>query len=142
MSSSASWVEYMMLPLGLAMPMGCVVGRLFKTVAVTVQKCAVLPLSAMAKESGAGGITDEGGPTETVLDRQKSEYSFKTLGWFIVVSVVGLGIVVGSPRRQLDSAAGKVRGRPVEMVLLPPFILNAVASSLWPAALRWQVSEV
>ena len=48
-----------MLLLGLAMPMGCVVGRLFMTLAETVQKCAVLPLSAMASESGGimvGGL--------------------------------------------------------------------------------------
>jgi hypothetical protein len=51
-SSSASWVEYMMLPLGLAIPIGRVVGLLLRTVAVTVQKWAVLPESAMATESG------------------------------------------------------------------------------------------
>jgi hypothetical protein len=45
---SASWVEYISVPLGLAIPMGCVVGLLFTTAAVTVQKCAVLPLSAIA----------------------------------------------------------------------------------------------
>ena len=42
----------MMLPLGLAIPIGRVVGLLLRTVAVTVQKWAVLPESAMATESG------------------------------------------------------------------------------------------
>jgi hypothetical protein len=37
-SSSASWVEYISVPLGLAMPMGWVAGRLFMTAAETVQK--------------------------------------------------------------------------------------------------------
>ncbi len=133
MSSSASWVEYMTEPLGLEIPIGRVVGRLLMTLAVTVQKCAVLPLSAIAKES------EEGGPTYTV-DRHKSEYSLViTLGRFEVVSIVS---GVGSPRCQFGVTAGSWRGRPDEMVLLPPFILNAVASSLWPSALRWQVSDV
>ena len=80
MSSSATCVEYMTVPLGLAMPMGWEVGRLLRTVAVTVQKWAVLPLSAIATESeGEVGV---GGPTGSVLlERQKAEYSlFKTLG--------------------------------------------------------------
>ena len=51
-SKSASCVEYMMFPLGLAMPIGREVTRLLITWAVTVQKCAVLPLSAMANASG------------------------------------------------------------------------------------------
>ena len=52
MSSSASWVEYIIVPFGFVIPIGDVVGRLFITWAVTVQKCAVLPLSAIARESG------------------------------------------------------------------------------------------
>jgi hypothetical protein len=42
----------MMLPFGLAMPIGRVVGRLLMTAADTVQKWAVLPLSAMALKLG------------------------------------------------------------------------------------------
>lgn len=96
MSSSASCVEYMIVPLGLAIPMGLLVGRLLRTWAVIVQKCAVLPLSAMARASG--GTMVGGGPTVTV-DRQKSESAFRTLDRVVVVSrVKGM---VGSPRRQL-----------------------------------------
>ena len=117
--------------------MGALVGRLLSTLAVTVQKCAVLPLSAMARESG--GTIVGGGPTKTVLDRQTAEYSFKTLGWLVVSQI---GMVVGSPPRQLGAVVCRWRGRPDEIVLLPPFILKAVASSLWPSALRWHVSDV
>lgn len=82
--------------------MGRVVGLLFTTAAVTVQKCAVLPLSAMAK--ALGGILGVGGPTETI-DRLKSE-SLRTLGGMKVVSRdVGK---VGSPRHQLGGAAAVV----------------------------------
>jgi hypothetical protein len=77
--------------------MGCVVGLLFTTAAVTVQKCAVLPLSAIAKALG-GIIFGGGGPTKTV-DRLKSE-SLLTLGGIEVVSR-DVGVSVGSPRRQL-----------------------------------------
>ena len=42
----------MMEPFGFAMPMGRVVGRLLTTAAETVQKCAVLPESAIAVTSG------------------------------------------------------------------------------------------
>jgi hypothetical protein len=55
-SSSASCVEYMMEPLGSAMAIGRVMGRLLMTAADTVQKCAVLPLSAMAMVE-SGGMT-------------------------------------------------------------------------------------
>ena len=121
----------MIVPFGLAIPMGFVVGRLLMILAVTVQKCAVLPLSAMARESG--GISSWGGPTKTV-ERHKADSSLETLGRMVVaVTVTG---VVGSPRRQFGDGAGRRRGRPDEMVLLPPFILNAVASSLCPSALR------
>ena len=41
-----------MEPFGFAMPMGRVVGRLLTTAAETVQKCAVLPESAIAVTSG------------------------------------------------------------------------------------------
>lgn len=53
-----------MVPFGLAMPIGWVVGRLLMTAAETVQKWAVQPLSAIAIVSS--GLVDEGGPTKTV----------------------------------------------------------------------------
>lgn len=61
-------MEYIIVPLGLAMPMGCVVTRLLTTWAVTVQEWAVLPLLAMATESGgliAGMGTYYGSSRET-----------------------------------------------------------------------------
>ena len=63
-SKSASCVECMIVPFGLAMLMGLVAGRLLMTCAVTpVQKWEVLPLSAMASASGGmivGGGTYKG----------------------------------------------------------------------------------
>ena len=136
----------MIVPFGLAMLMGLVTGgRLLMTCAVTVQKWAVLPLSAVARASG--GMIVGGGPTrDTELeDRQIFESLRVTLGKLSAVSTVGNVVVVGSPRRQLADGGAAVaswRGRLEEMVLLPPFILKAVASSLWPLALRRQVSDV
>jgi hypothetical protein len=43
-----------MVPFGLTITMGWVVGHLFKTVAVTVQEWAVLPLLALVSESAGG----------------------------------------------------------------------------------------
>jgi hypothetical protein len=54
-----------MVPLGLAMPMGVDVTRLLTTAAVIVQKCAVLPESAMPNVSGGMMVGGAGGPTET-----------------------------------------------------------------------------
>jgi hypothetical protein len=63
----------------LVMVMGLLVGRLFRTCAVIVQKWAELPLSAMAKAS-SGGMTVGGGPTrDTVLGRHESESRMVTL---------------------------------------------------------------
>jgi hypothetical protein len=76
--------------------MGRVVGRLLMTADVTVQKCAVLPLSAMAMESG--GWNGAGGTTRTV-DKLKSEAVVETVGaGKIELSRVAM---VGSPRRQV-----------------------------------------
>ena len=134
----ASCVEYIMVPLGLAIPMGRVVGRLLITAAVMVHKCAVLPESAIARASG--GIMVGGGPMGTVA-RLKPE-SLLTLDW-IVVSARQLR-TIGSPRRQFAgederreeervavelSEVGRRRARPEEMILLPPIMRNAVAVS-------------
>ena len=136
-SSSASCVEYMMVPFGFAIPIGLEVGRMLITAAVTVQKCAVLPLSAIAKES-AGGI-GSGGPTNT-LDKLSAE-TLETFTGKLVLLVARIVLRVGSPRRQL-LAVGSWRGRPEEIVLLPPFMRKAVASSWWPSALWRHVMEV
>ena len=118
--------------------MGRVVGRLLITAAVMVQKCAVLPESAIARASG--GIMVGGGPMGTVA-RLKPE-SLLTLDW-IVVSARQLR-TIGSPRRQFAgederreeervvvelSEVGRRRARPEEMILLPPIMRNAVAVS-------------
>ena len=136
----------MIVPFGLAMLIGRVVGRLLTTCAERVQKWAVLPLSAMANLSG--GMVIGGGPMGSV-DKQKSEYSLMTLVGLIVR--LGSHVDIGSPRRQLVAGGGAAaadrvvvswRGRPAAMVLLPPCIRKTVASVLWPAALRGHVSEV
>ena len=71
-SRSALWVEYNMVPYGLATPIeGQEVMSLLKTWAVTAQKHAKLPLSAMASESwdsGWGG----GGPLRTLDQNTKT----------------------------------------------------------------------
>ena len=123
-----------MVPLGLAMPIGLVVIRLLSTCAVTVQKCAVLPLSAMAVK--LGGMLMGGGPTKTV-EKLEPE-SLVTLDWGTVLSRVA---AVGSPHCQLVDG-GRWRGRPDAMVLLPPRMRKAVASSLWPSALCKHVMDV
>ena len=91
----------------------------------------------MAMESGlAGG--GSGGPTEKgVTELQIITVSLETLG--IDNRGVTIG-AVGSPPRQV--LAGKRRARPAEIVLFPPFILNAVAVSLWPSALLRHVADV
>ena len=108
------------------MPIGQVVGRLLMMAAVTVQKWAVLPLSATAVRSGGirfGG----GGPMTTVEDKLKPEsLHVSTLGG---IGVGGSGVDrIGSPRRQRLGEAVR-RGRPEEIVLFPPRMRKAVASS-------------
>ena len=121
------------------MPIGLEAGRLLMTAAVTVQKCAVLPLSAMAIVSAGGIIFGGGGPIGLTVDKLKPE-SLKTLGGMTVRSRV---VDIGSPRRQLvDADVLSWRGRPEEIVLLPPCMRNAVALSLCPSALFKQVREV
>ena len=124
----------MMVPLGLALPIGDVVGLLLMTAADTVQKCAVLPLSAMAILSG-GMIVGGRGPNKTV-EALESE-SLKTLGG--ITRVCSKYDVIGSPHRQLDvaglAAAASWRGRPEVMVLFPPRMRKAVASSMCPVPL-------
>ena len=83
-----------------------------------------------------------GGPTKTE-DKLKPE-SLVTLGG---VQVLVDGMVVGSPQHQvaLAAAAAMRRGpaRPPELiVLLPPCIRKAVASSRWPSALWLQEIDV
>jgi hypothetical protein len=101
--------------------------------------------AAVGNGNGVGRAYSRGGPTgATVVDKQKSDSLHVTLRGIVVVSD-GSVVVVGSPRRQLEKAAAGAanwRGRPEEIVLLPPFILKAVASSLCPSALRRQVREV
>lgn len=57
------------------MSMGCLVRRLLMTWASTVQKCAVLPLSAKAVECWGSG-----GPTWTVLVERLKKALLDTLG--------------------------------------------------------------
>ena len=132
--SSASWVEYIMVPLGLAMPIGLEVGRLLTTAAETVQKCAVLPESAIPSILG-GIIVGGGGPTMT---EDKLKPVLVSLEVTEGMSWSGVG-TVGSPPCQLlvglEAAALALRalamrrGRPDEIVLFPPCMLKAVAVS-------------
>lgn len=89
------------------MPMGCIVTRLFTTEAVTVQKCAVLPESAIAVLSG--GIIVGGGPTMAAEEKHKPE-SLETLDGMLSDSTVET--CIGSPRRQLAGAGTERRLRP------------------------------
>ena len=131
-----------MVPLGLAMPMGDVVGLLLMTAADTVQKCAVLPLSAMAIVSGGMIVGGRGGPNKTVEELESE--SLKTLGG--ITQVCSKDDVIGSPHHQLDvaglAAAASWRGRPEVMVLFPPRMRKAVASSMCPVPLFKHVREV
>lgn len=76
MSSSASWVECMMLPLGFLIAIGFVAGRMLMTGAFTVQKLAVLPVSATASmfvvgggpSVDGGGFVVAGGPSVAGID--------------------------------------------------------------------------
>ena len=70
-ASSASWVECMMVPFGLLVTLiERVVGRFLMRAADTVQKCAVLPLSAIAK--AVGGRQEAGRPTRAVVVEKKN----------------------------------------------------------------------
>ena len=99
MSSSASWVECMILPLGLLILMGCRVGRTLVTAAVIVAKLPVLPVSAMVVGivDGEGGTV--GGPSGATLIVQDG--SVVTMVFNLVVLLLGsprphvLGVVVG-----------------------------------------------
>ena len=128
-----------MVPLGFEMPIGFVVGRLLRTAAETVQKWAVHPLSAMATRSG-GIKVGGGGPT--VADDKLKPVTLETLRGIEEASTADGK--VGSPRRQLGVEAldASCRGRPLEIVLLPPRMRNAVASSRCPSALCRHVREV
>lgn len=57
-------------------------------------------------------------------------------------SAAAAAMRIGSPHRQSRVVLDNWRGRPDVILLLPPFILKAVASSLWPAALWSQVADV
>ena len=77
-----------------------------------------------------GRKDSRGGPTRTV-DKLKSVL-LETLGGGIVVAIV---FTVGSFRCQLLDEAANCRGRPEEIVLFPPFMRKAMASSWCPTAL-------
>ena len=132
-SNSASCVECITEPFGLRILMGLVAGRRLITWASTVQKCEVQPLSAIARVTDG---VDEGGPTVEKEERQEPEtlIGLDELDWVTTFERIG------SPPRQVGT--GRRRARPEEMVLLPPRMRKAVASSLWPSALLRQVAEV
>lgn len=82
-----------------------------------------------------------GGPIGLTVVVEKHREPESLLGTLDIGGRGSAVAAIGSPRRQ-SRVVGNWRGRPVEIVLLPPFILKAVASSLWPSALWLQVAEV
>ena len=117
MSSSASWVDNMMSPLGLRTAMGCCVGRLLIVGAWWLAKLCVLPVSAMACcMLGADGMSFVGGPSV----EQNSVVNF-LLGNNLSIELCRL---LGFHLSQFPIC----NRRPVIMRLLPPFMLLAVAS--------------
>ena len=51
------------------------------------------------------------------------------------IRLARVAAMVGSPCRHLVLVDGSCHGRPEEIVLLPPFSQEAVASSWWPVVL-------
>ena len=92
----------------------------------------------MARVTGEDGRI-EGGPIVGRADKHEPDSLVERE--LVVVICGSTSGPKGSPPRQVG-AAGRRRARPAEMVLLPPFILKAVASSLWPSALFKQVADV
>jgi hypothetical protein len=111
-------------PFGLRMLMGLVAGRLLFTGALVWKKLLVVPVSAMMEDKGSGG------PTEDVDKECSVLLDISILAFFFV----------GFPPSQLVGRRGP--RKPPEMVLLPPFILSAVASVLWPSFLLEHVALV
>lgn len=132
-SSSASWVDFMMSPLGLRMKIGFKVGRLFITGASIVPKWAVLPVSAMASW---WGIVIVGGPT--VLDATNVDAQLQVGINDELFTLSALGATVGFPLSQLREW---LRGtKSIRLPSEPGFL--AVASSLCPGFLFRQVALV
>ena len=114
-----------MLPLGLRIIIGALDLRMFLTGRLTVPKVSVLPVS---KIRWVSLVLLVGGPDCVA----RVTFSLDSL------SVVGLHTRVesGSPRLQVE------RARADMILLFPPNMLLAVASSLCPSALLLQVALV
>jgi hypothetical protein len=126
-SSSASCVDVMTVPLGVRMAMGWAVGRMLTTGAFTVQKCAVLPVSAMAVKSVR---VSEGGPTAigSIIEDNRAQVGVNDE--FSILLSTGIDAAVGFPHPQLPALVRVAPWWPAcMMILLPPIILVAVASS-------------
>jgi|GWRWMinimDraft_5_1066013.scaffolds.fasta_scaffold11899_1 hypothetical protein len=132
-SSSASWVDFMMSPLGLRMKIGFRVGRLFITGASIVPKWAVLPVSATASW---WGIVNVGGPT--ALDASNVDAQLQVGSNDELITLSTLDAAVGFPLSQLREW---LRGtNSIRLPSEPGFL--AVASSLWPGFLLRHVALV
>jgi hypothetical protein len=126
----------MMDPLGLRMEIGCFAIRLLITGVSMVQKCAVLPVSAMSavqsgfKMFGAGSSAGAGGP----IVGGRSDANKAIVGDEESVTTILLACVsctmVGFPPSQPRSLR-----LPDMMRLFPLIILSAVAVSWWPSRL-------
>ena len=126
MSSSASWVERMIVPLGFRISIGGVLGILLMMGRERVPNVAVLPLSAMIL------VVLVGGPAVVANVISSLEFSLLVQGRHCKRA--------GSPRLQLLLVL-RLR-RPVMIVLFPPIMLSAVASVLCPSAGLLHVSLV
>ena len=131
-SSSASWVDFMIAPLGLRMKIGFRVGRLLITGASMVPKWAVLPVSAMASW---WGIEKMGGPTAFGASKvdMKLQVGIKDELFMVSTVVAAVGFPLSQLRERLRESA---------TVMVPFMVWRHVAPSWWPGFLLRQVSLV
>ena len=86
-SNLATWVEYIMLPFGFRMAIGIVAVHLLMMGKSVVQKCAVLPVSAMMEDSrdGVGGPTDLDANATSLQSDCFLGNGFVTFRWYIKI---------------------------------------------------------
>jgi hypothetical protein len=138
-----------MVPPGVWIEIGHDVGRRFMTGASIVQKCAVLPVSAMAGTDGGSAMV--GGPTGARAAGSgglATGITITSLRVTLEDGAVARG--VGFPPGQAEDVGGGAEAGalprgvrpPRRMVLLPPIMWRVVAVVWWPGPGRLQVALV